>query len=86
MQETIEATESVVVWREVMGGIVKKDWECARKAKNEVEDEQRNMAKQRKQEGVHWTPKHFIEVKDDEDRWQWRHVGRSVSLAPLVVP
>jgi hypothetical protein len=66
--------------------MMKRDWEGARKAKNEVEDEQRNMVKKRKQDGIQWTPKHFVEVKDCDKRWQWRHIGQSVSVAPLVVP
>lgn len=68
-----------------MSGIVRKEWEAARQYKNEIEERQRDLAKQRKLEGKVWLPKHFVEV-DGEDCWQWRHIGKAVPRAPLVVP
>ncbi|MCO5560518.1 hypothetical protein L7F22_014133 [Adiantum nelumboides] len=84
-KEEVEATESLLVWRSVMGSIVRKDWELARRAKIEIEERQRDLAKIRKVEGKVWLPRHFVEV-DGDDRWHWRHIGESVPRAPLVVP
>lgn len=84
-KEELEAMESLVVWRSVMGGIVKKEWEVARQAKIEVEERQRDLAKRRKADGKVWLPRHFVDV-DGEDCWQWRHIGESVPRAALVVP
>ncbi|MCO5586403.1 hypothetical protein L7F22_040343 [Adiantum nelumboides] len=86
-KEEVEATESLLVWRLVMGSIVRKDWELARQAKIEIEERQRDLAKIRKVEGKVWLPRHFVEVEvEGNDRWHWRHIGESVPRAPLVVP
>ncbi|KAI5074254.1 hypothetical protein GOP47_0010215 [Adiantum capillus-veneris] len=83
-KEEVEASESLLVWRTVMGGIVRKDWDVARQAKHEIEERQRDLAKRRKMEGKVWLPRHFVEVADGEDRWHWRHIGESVPRAPLM--
>lgn len=84
-RKEVEATESLMVWGPVMGGILRKEWEVGRQKKIEIEERQRDLAKQRKLEGKVWLSKHFVE-SGGEDRWQWRHIGEAVPLAPLVVP
>ena len=79
----MEPTETLAIWRVVMGGITRRDWEMARKGKHEVEERQRALAKQRKKEGILWTPKHFVEV--EEGHWQWKHSNKAVPPAPIIV-
>ena len=66
-----------------MAGLMKKDWGLARKAKNEIEDKQREQGRLRNKSRQVWTPKYF-ELKDNE--WQWCHSFGSVSRAPLLIP
>ncbi|KAH7443804.1 hypothetical protein KP509_02G051600 [Ceratopteris richardii] len=80
----LDASESLVVWRSVMSGIVNWDWEAARQAKHEIEERQRDLEKKRKMDGKLWRPRHFVQV-DGEDHWQWCHFGEAVSPAPLVM-
>ena len=72
-----------MVWRSVMEGLMKKDWELARKGKNEIEDKQREQKRLRNKAQLVWTPKYF-ELKDNQ--WQWRHSFGTVSQAPLLIP
>lgn len=78
----LKEMESIVVWRAAMQGLVRREWEAARKAKHELEERQRALAKKRKKDGNPWTPKHF---ELDGDNWQWCHTNQLVCQAPLVV-
>ncbi|KAH7446434.1 hypothetical protein KP509_01G055200 [Ceratopteris richardii] len=84
-KEDLDPSESLLVWRPVMSAIVGREWDAARKAKYEIEERQRDLAKKWKSEGRVWKPRHFVEV-DGEDHWQWCHVGEAVPVAPLVIP
>jgi hypothetical protein len=72
-----------MVWRQVMEGLLKKDWELARQAKNEIEVKQREQGRLRNKSRLPWMPQHF-ELK--ENHWQWRHSSLPVPPAPLVIP
>ncbi|KAH7446439.1 hypothetical protein KP509_01G055500 [Ceratopteris richardii] len=76
-------TESLVIWREVMWGIMMRDWGHARKAKQIIEEKQRAAANEMKKQGVQWNSSNFELVDGD---WQWRHVGQNVTKAPIVIP
>jgi hypothetical protein len=84
-QDDIESTETLGVWKAVMAGITRRDWEMARRAKHEVEERQRVLAKQRKAQGIAWTPKHFVEAEED-GQWQWKHSSMRVPQAPILIP
>lgn len=80
----VKETESVAVWRLVMEGLVERDWEVARKAKHEIEERQRALAKKTKKEMKKWIPKYFELVEGDN--WQWLHNEKFVEQAPLFIP
>ncbi|MCO5560514.1 hypothetical protein L7F22_014129 [Adiantum nelumboides] len=82
-RKNVEDSESLVVWREVMKGIMEKDWEVARNAKHGIEEKQRSLAKERQKQGIQWTPCNFELIDGD---WQWRHIGQPVTQASLVIP
>ncbi|KAI5074255.1 hypothetical protein GOP47_0010216 [Adiantum capillus-veneris] len=82
-RKNVHDKESLVVWREVMKGIVERDWEVARQAKHDIEEKQRSLAKERKRQGVPWIPSSFELI---DGKWQWRHTGQPVTQAPLVIP
>ncbi|ESQ54714.1 hypothetical protein EUTSA_v10025441mg [Eutrema salsugineum] len=84
LQEVME-TESTMVWSELSEGVLKKDWERARKAKRAVEEKQRESLKQREASGEPWVPKHFSVVKHGKD-WDCTPRQTSVPRAPLVIP
>ncbi|KAH7443806.1 hypothetical protein KP509_02G051700 [Ceratopteris richardii] len=81
----LDGSESLVVWRPAMSGIVNRDWEAARQAKHEIEERQRHLEKKRKMEGKIWKPRYFVKV-DADHHWQWCHFGETVPPAPLVIP
>ncbi|EXB30989.1 hypothetical protein L484_016850 [Morus notabilis] len=53
-------SESALVWAEVSQGILNKDWGKAREAKKAVEENQRQLLRDRKSRNETWVPKHFI--------------------------
>lgn len=56
---TESALESRVVWGEVTKALVRGDLEAASKAKNDIEEEQRALRKERAANDIHWLPMHF---------------------------
>uniref|UniRef100_A0A0C9QLL2 TSA: Wollemia nobilis Ref_Wollemi_Transcript_28256_1848 transcribed RNA sequence n=1 Tax=Wollemia nobilis TaxID=56998 RepID=A0A0C9QLL2_9CONI len=82
-EQGLEQTESAIVWSEVSEGILKGDWNRARQAKRRVEEEQRNLRKERASAGMTWSPKHFVRRGDG---WDYLHCPRVVPPAPIVVP
>lgn len=82
-EEGIAPTESALVWSEVSKGMLKGDWSSAAEAKIRVEEEQRNLKRQRESSGRTWSPKHFVRK---EDGWDYLHSPRFVPPAPIIVP
>ncbi|KAH9306840.1 hypothetical protein KI387_011244, partial [Taxus chinensis] len=82
-EEGVAPSESALVWSEVSEGILQGDWNRAAEAKRRVEEEQRNLRKQRENEGGTWSPKHFIRKGDG---WDYLHTPRFVPYAPIIVP
>lgn len=84
LQEVSES-ESAMVWSEVSDGIVRNDWEKARKGKREVEEKQRESQRQREALGKSWIPKHFSVARAGKD-WDCVPLQSTVPRAPIVVP
>ncbi|KAL3749183.1 hypothetical protein ACJRO7_010299 [Eucalyptus globulus] len=79
-------SESAVVWSEVSGGILSKDWDKAREAKKAVEEEQRKLKRERDSREETWVPKHFTVSHDEENGWDCSPIEKSVPSAPIHVP
>ncbi|KAK1268187.1 Oxysterol-binding protein-related protein 4C [Acorus gramineus] len=79
-------SESAVVWEGVSLGILSKDWEKAREAKRNIEERERRLARERKSEGVAWSPKHFTLSQRKDGGWDCWPIQPSVLPAPIVVP
>lgn len=79
-------SESAVVWGEVNEGILTGDWEKATEAKRAVEENQRELLKERKSKGETWIPKHFVVSYNKEDGWDCSPTEKIISPAPIVVP
>lgn len=81
-------TESAVVWSEVSRGIMNKDWERAGEAKRRLEERERALARERKEKGQVWTPRHFAVSQDKEGQWECYPLRSNewVLPAPIVVP
>lgn len=83
-RKNVKETESLVVWRDVMDGIMTKDWEAARRAKQDIEEKQRFLVRERIRQGITWIPTNFELLVGG--KWQWRHIGQVVREAPLAIP
>ncbi|KFK45024.1 hypothetical protein AALP_AA1G334400 [Arabis alpina] len=83
-QQEIMESESAMVWSELSEGILKKDWERAKKAKKAVEEKQRLSSKLREAAGESWVSKHFLVVKDGKD-WDCSPLQPMVPRAPLII-
>eukprot|EP01018_Ginkgo_biloba_P038336 Gb_23064 [translate_table: standard] len=77
-------TESSLVWSVVNECILRKDWSGAREAKKMVEEKQRNLARERENEGRSWSPKYFSRREDGG--WECLHHGQPLPPAPIVIP
>ncbi|XP_047328186.1 oxysterol-binding protein-related protein 4C-like [Impatiens glandulifera] len=85
--EGICESDSVIVWKDVNEGIMKRRWEEAREVKNMVEEKEREIARERKRKGEIWKPKHFsLSFNKDDNTWNCSPLHQSVPRAPLVVP
>ncbi|KAI3440128.1 uncharacterized protein J3R85_003984, partial [Psidium guajava] len=82
----ISWSESAVVWSEVSRGILSKDWDKAREAKRSIEEEQRELKKERDSRGETWIPKHFTVSCNKENGWDCSPIQKSVPSAPIHVP
>lgn len=60
--------ESRKLWLPTIRGLAKRDHKIASEEKFKVEDEQRQLAKQRAQKGEEFHPKMFLRLKDSSDK------------------
>lgn len=74
-----------MVWGEVSQAIMEKDWEKAREAKRKIEERQRALARERKEEQLVWMPKHFSVSQTKEGQWECSPLNKSVPQAPITV-
>ncbi|KAL3688147.1 hypothetical protein R1sor_014456 [Riccia sorocarpa] len=81
--QAISPMESVVVWSKVTEGLWNHNWNVAREAKHKVEENQRQLRKQRAKSGQTWTPKYFTETA--QGRWLWQFEDQPVPEAPIVL-
>ncbi|KAF5787605.1 putative oxysterol-binding protein [Helianthus annuus] len=87
----LQASESAVVWAKVNEGILNKKWDKANEAKISIEENERELARNRMLKGETWVPKHFIlsgsGSKETGDR-DWEIKPRNLTLppAPIIVP
>ncbi|XP_048132960.1 oxysterol-binding protein-related protein 4C-like isoform X2 [Rhodamnia argentea] len=79
-------SESAVVWSEVSRGILSKDWDKARETKKSIEEEQRELKRERDSRGETWIPKHFTVSCNKENGWDCTPIQKSVPSAPIHVP
>ncbi|XP_047331492.1 oxysterol-binding protein-related protein 4B-like [Impatiens glandulifera] len=79
-------SESAVVWSKVSKGILNRNWEMAGEAKYEIEEKQREIAKERELKGEVWIPKYFNFSYTKEDGWTCSPKQESVPPAPIIVP
>lgn len=80
------ASESGVVWSEVSQAILSRDWEKAREEKKAVEENQRQLLRDRVSKGETWIPKHFCVSYSKEGGWDSSPIQQKVPPAPIVVP
>jgi len=66
-EEEQEPNESRRLWSKLTQAILAKDMDAATEAKTEVEESQRELARQREEKGENWTPRFFAQQKDG--RW-----------------
>lgn len=71
------SNESRVVWHKVAYALHNKDFKRANEEKIKVEDAQRLLTKQRKEQGIEWVPKYFT-FKDG----RWIYNGRPIDELP----
>ncbi|KAL9675055.1 hypothetical protein QQ045_003255 [Rhodiola kirilowii] len=79
-------TESARVWGEVSQGIKSKEWEKAREGKKNIEEKERELAKERERKGETWSPKHFTVTYSKEKGWECSPQQKWVPSAPIVYP
>ncbi|CAM8894947.1 unnamed protein product [Rhodiola kirilowii] len=82
--EEVCESESARVWGEVSQGIMSKEWEKAREAKRNIEEKERELAKERKGKGEIWSPKHFNVTYSKENGWDCSPRQKWVPSAPIV--
>jgi hypothetical protein len=74
--------ESVLVWRKLTEALWNLDWEAAREAKVEVEENQRALRRKESEDGESWEPKYFTKTIHDE--WEWNRKGHPVPESPII--
>ncbi|URE40151.1 Oxysterol-binding protein [Musa troglodytarum] len=79
-------TESATVWSEVSQAILNKEWGKASAAKQNVEEKQRKLQRERKSSGELWVPKHFTVTHTKDNEWDCSPLEQSVPPAPIIVP
>ncbi|GMH17949.1 hypothetical protein Nepgr_019790 [Nepenthes gracilis] len=82
--EGVRQSESARVWAKVSKGIISRDWEKAREAKDAVEEEQRELARLRKSMAENWSPQHFSVSYSKVDGWDCSPKEKEVPPAPIV--
>ncbi|KAL2630266.1 hypothetical protein R1flu_014952 [Riccia fluitans] len=81
--QAVSPMDSVVVWSKVTEGVWNHNWDLAREEKHRVEDNQRQLRKQRAKAGQTWTPKYFSQTS--QGGWLWRFEDQPVPDAPIVL-
>ncbi|KAM4113169.1 hypothetical protein ACJW30_05G199100 [Castanea mollissima] len=82
----IWASESALVWSDVSRGILSKNWEKAKEAKQAVEEKQKELQRERESRGENWVPKHFTVSQSKEGGWECSPIQKWVPEAPIIVP
>ncbi|OIV97412.1 hypothetical protein TanjilG_16173 [Lupinus angustifolius] len=82
--ESVWPTESAYVWGETSQEIMNKNWEKAREAKQVVEEEQRELLRERESKGESWNPKHFTISYSKEEGWDCSPIHKWVLDAPII--
>ncbi|KAG6386603.1 hypothetical protein SASPL_151771 [Salvia splendens] len=83
--KAVSTSESSLVWSEVSRAILEKRWDKARECKSEIEERQREIAKERKLKDEKWIPKHFTVFQSKECGWDCVPNNNVVAPAPIVV-
>ncbi|KAG6384823.1 hypothetical protein SASPL_153642 [Salvia splendens] len=83
--KAVSTSESSLVWGEVSRAILEKRWDKARECKNEIEERQREIARERKLKEEKWIPKHFTVFHSKESGWDCVPNNNVVAPAPIVV-
>ncbi|KAI3847108.1 hypothetical protein MKX03_012435 [Papaver bracteatum] len=86
-EKELWTSESAVVWSEVSQSILKKDWEKAGEAKQEIREKERELVKERKSKGEDWVPKYFNLSKANyskEEVYECLPKQKLVPPAPIV--
>lgn len=85
LAQGVEPSESTSVWGELSQSILSRNWQKAREVKNEIEEKERMLTKERKSKGESWSPRYFTSSKTKEDRWECWPKQQSVPPGPLIV-
>lgn len=83
--QAVSTSESSVVWSEVSRAIIEKRWDKAREIKSEIEERQREIAREREVKGEDWVPKFFTVFHTKESGWDCQPKNKVVAPAPIVV-
>lgn len=83
VHQSVWPTESAHVWGELSEAILRKDWEKAREAKQEIEERQRKLLKERESKGETWVSKHFV-VSNNKEGWECSPIQNTVPAAPIT--
>ncbi|XP_057806477.1 oxysterol-binding protein-related protein 4B [Salvia miltiorrhiza] len=83
--QAVCSSESSLVWSEVSRAIQEKRWDKARESKSEIEERQREMARERELKGEEWVPKHFTVFHTKESGWDCVPNNNVVAPAPIIV-
>ncbi|GLT97405.1 hypothetical protein SLE2022_149720 [Rubroshorea leprosula] len=84
--EGVWPSESAAVWSELSQAILSKDWDKAREAKKDVEENQRELSREKESRGEAWVPKHFTATYTKDGDWECSPIQSLVPPAPIVVP
>ncbi|XP_073290408.1 oxysterol-binding protein-related protein 4C-like [Primulina huaijiensis] len=80
----VSPSESTAVWAEVGRNIIQKNWEKATEAKTDIEERQRELAKERQSAHEDWVPKHFTVSYSKENGWDCLPKHKFVTPAPII--
>ncbi|XP_076892654.1 oxysterol-binding protein-related protein 4C-like [Bidens hawaiensis] len=83
------ASESAVIWGKVNEGILTKKWDKATDVKIAIEENERQLARQRKLKGENWVPKHFVlsgSKENGDSDWGVKPKNLKLPPAPIIVP
>src|SRR5690606_5998023 len=73
--------ESRKAWRKVAEALEKGDYEATSTEKSKIENEQRELRKKEKEEGIEWQRKYFTKV-EQEDRFE--KLASKIGLSPDI--